>query len=88
MSAGVITQQQLKEALDYQKELQKEGKKELLGQILIDLGYCTVEDIMKAIAANAGVPFLSLEGEANRRKSSLSYNPRRCIALSSLAYWI
>lgn len=69
ISAGVITQQQLKEALDYQKELQKEGKKELLGQILIDLGYCTVEDIMKAIAANAGVPFLSLEERAIDEKA-------------------
>lgn len=73
--AGIITQQQLKEALDYQKELHNQGRKELLGQILIDLGYCTVEDIMKAIAANAGVPFLSLADRPIDEKAASLITP-------------
>lgn len=53
---GVITQKQLEQALDYQK-----ANRGFLGKVLVDLGFCTEEDIAKVIAKRAGVPFVSLE---------------------------
>jgi type IV pilus assembly protein PilB len=56
---GVITQEQLDEALQH-KDLKK-GERGLLGRVLVRLGYCTEEDVAKVVAERAGVPFISLE---------------------------
>lgn len=56
---GVITQEQLQEALNNQSS--KQGKKTFIGQSLIELGFCSEDDIAKVIAKRAGVPFVSLE---------------------------
>ena len=51
---GAITEQQLDEALDYQR---KAGNALLLGEVLQKLDLCTEEDVMAALAAGYGVPF-------------------------------
>ena len=55
IESGVITPGQLKEALDLQKE-----KEELLGQILIGLGYATEQAIAQALTVQYGFPYLPL----------------------------
>jgi len=51
---GVITEQQLHEALE---EQQGRGRRKLLGQILVDLNFATEEEVMAALARCYGVPF-------------------------------
>lgn len=52
----IITSQQLQKALGVQKE--KKGG--LIGEILVELGYCKEEDIATALAAQYGFPYLPL----------------------------
>jgi len=59
VKAGVITQEQLEQALQCQAV--KDGGKCLLGQVLVQWGYCTEEDIARAVARQAGVPYVSLD---------------------------
>lgn len=54
--AGVITDSQLKEALEIQK--QKGG---LIGEILVSLNYATEEQIAQALTIQYGFPYLSLD---------------------------
>jgi len=61
VEAGVITPEQLEEALRRQNAKLKDGKKERLGRILVELGYCTEEDIARVMADRTGIPFLLLE---------------------------
>jgi len=81
---GIITQQQLEKALEYQKERRKQGIKELLGQILINMGYCTGEDIMRAMAANAGVPFMTLDDNPIDEKAASLITPDVAIRYQAL----
>lgn len=52
---GVITEEQLSEALEIQKT-----SKNLLGTILTQLGYCTDIDIAKALAKKTGYKYVSI----------------------------
>jgi len=52
----IISPKQLEEALSLQKE-----NKKLLGEILINLGYATEEDIMVCLTTQYGMPYLPLE---------------------------
>jgi len=52
----VITRQQLKQALETQKE-----KGGLIGQVLVKLGYASEEAIAQALTAQYGFPYLPLE---------------------------
>lgn len=61
IEAGIINEQQLEKALEYQKEMLKQGNVGLLGQTLVELGYCTSNDIMLALAMKDGVPFMVLD---------------------------
>lgn len=61
IEAGIINAQQLEEALRYQQQMLKQGNVGLLGQTLVELGYCTSEDIMLALAMKDGVPFMILD---------------------------
>ncbi|NLN07160.1 MAG: Flp pilus assembly complex ATPase component TadA [Firmicutes bacterium] len=55
----IITEEQLKEAMHYRE---KDGGDRLsLGNVLVRLGFCKEEDIARAVARLAGVPFLSLK---------------------------
>lgn len=53
---GIISQGQLDEAL----KLQIENKK-LLGEILIELGYATEEEVMICLTTQYGLPYLPLD---------------------------
>jgi type IV pilus assembly protein PilB len=54
---GVITAEQLADALDVQQRGQQER---LLGEILVDLGYATQEQVLAGVAEACGVPFARL----------------------------
>lgn len=54
---GIITPQNLADAL----EIQKNNKSQLIGSILVKLGYCTEEDIARAIADKTGIKFVSID---------------------------
>ena len=47
---GKITPDELDRALLEQKKLEESGNKGRLGQILVDMGYCTQEDVALAMA--------------------------------------
>ncbi len=56
---GVVTREQVHEALGVQKS---RSQKVLLGQILIELGYCTQKDVDRALAGQAGMEYVDLAG--------------------------
>lgn len=56
LERGIISQEQLDEALKVQKE-----SKKLLGEVLVDLGYATEEEVMVCLTTQYGVPYLPLE---------------------------
>ena len=53
----VITADQLTDALRAQQE---SGNKKLVGEVLVQLGYCTEDDIISALAKNYGVPYAKI----------------------------
>ncbi len=55
---GELTEEQLSDALEKQKN---SNEKKYLGQVLVELGYTSEEAITRAVAAQAGVPFVSLQ---------------------------
>lgn len=59
VNEGIISQKQLEDALEYQR--QNPEKTGVLGKALVQLGYCSEDDIARIIAKQAGVPFVSLE---------------------------
>ncbi|MBR2876899.1 MAG: Flp pilus assembly complex ATPase component TadA [Clostridia bacterium] len=56
IKGNIITEEQLFHALDLQAQ-----EKGLLGQILVDLGYCTEADISRAIEQKTGCKYVSIE---------------------------
>ena len=70
---GIITQEQLEEALRH-RDLKK-GEKGLLGRILVKLEYCTEEDVARIVAGRAGVQFLSLESYQLDAAAMLNVSP-------------
>jgi len=61
---GKITPEQLEFALSEQKKLEESGTKGMLGQILVDMGYCTQEDVAIAMAEKSGSTFYNLSSYA------------------------
>ncbi|MTI82950.1 MAG: type II secretion system protein GspE [Firmicutes bacterium] len=59
INEGVLTRERLEEALNAQKK--DKGKQGLLGETLVELGYCSEDDLARVIAKRAGVPLVSLE---------------------------
>jgi type IV pilus assembly protein PilB len=57
---GKITPDELDRALLEQKKLEESGNKGRLGQILVDMGYCTQEDVALAMAEKCGSIFCNL----------------------------
>jgi type IV pilus assembly protein PilB len=57
VSLGVVTEEQVHEALDRQKQLKQ---KKRLGDLLVSMGYITERDRVKALAIHWGVPFVEL----------------------------
>ncbi len=56
IDAGIITTEQLQEALEIQKT-----SKQLIGTILTQLGYCTEEDVARMLATKTGHKFISID---------------------------
>ncbi|MFP4106460.1 MAG: GspE/PulE family protein [Phycisphaerae bacterium] len=54
ISKGLIADEQLNRALDYQRQT---GNTLLLGEVLVKLDLCSEEEIMEALAGAYGVPF-------------------------------
>lgn len=54
---GVVTREQIHEALQVQKG---RTQKVLLGQLLVELGYCAQQDVDRALAGQAGMEFIDL----------------------------
>ncbi len=57
---GIVTENQIKEALSIQKEKKRQGKNLKLGQVLVELGYCNENHIGQALAQKSGFKFLSM----------------------------
>ena len=57
LSHKVVTQQQIDSALEEQR---KSGHNKLLGELLVDLGYCTENQIASALAEAYGVPYAQI----------------------------
>ncbi|NOY77767.1 MAG: Flp pilus assembly complex ATPase component [Calditrichaeota bacterium] len=56
LEQGLISEEQLKKALKYQKDTGK-----LLGRSLIELGFVSEKDVIKALGEQMGVPYISLK---------------------------
>lgn len=57
---GIVTEEQIKQALEFQAQKKKKGQKTKLGQCLIDLGCCSEECIARAMAEKSGFEFMSI----------------------------
>jgi len=55
---GYVTLEQIQSALEVQKQ---KGNGKLLGEILVDLQYCTEDHITECLARIYGVPYVKLE---------------------------
>ncbi len=55
---GYITPGDLQAALEHQKQ---EGRKKLLGEILVELEYCTEDQVVECLAYEYGVPYAKLD---------------------------
>jgi type IV pilus assembly protein PilB len=55
---GYLSPADLQAALERQKQ---EGRHKLLGEILVDLEYCTEDQVVECLAAEYGVPYAKLE---------------------------
>lgn len=60
---GVVTEDQLKKALDLQAKNRAKGIRIMLGQALTQLGYCREEDIARAMAKKWSLDLLSINNE-------------------------
>jgi type IV pilus assembly protein PilB len=56
---GFLAQKDLESALSHQRE--RPGGGQLLGEILVDSGYCTEEQVVECLAAEYGVPYARLD---------------------------
>ena len=57
---GVISSEQLAEALKRQKELLEKGKRKSLGVLLVEMGYTTSKDYLDALSRYFDMPVISL----------------------------
>ena len=55
---GMISPDQLSQALDYQRN--SDGRK-LLGNVLVELGFVSSEQVMEAVAESYGLPFAKID---------------------------
>jgi type IV pilus assembly protein PilB len=57
LARGVVTNEQIDQALAEQKE---KGHRKLLGELLVEMGYCTENQIASALAEGYGVPYAQI----------------------------
>ena len=64
INAGIITREQLEKTLMQQRQRKDTDKGSVLGQLLVENGYCSEEDIARVIAKNTGSYFVTLSSHA------------------------
>lgn len=86
VQAGIITNEQLKGALEQQrKNIGSAGKtKNALGQLLVCNGYCTEEDIARVIAKSSGAYFVTLANQAIDMSAANLITPEIAIRYQAL----
>jgi hypothetical protein len=57
---GVISSEQLAEALKRRRELQERGKRKSLGGLLVEMGYTTSKEYLEALSRYFGLPIIFL----------------------------
>jgi len=57
----VVSPQQLEEALQKQKEMQRKGVRKLLGTIVLEMGFTNYDDYLKALSKHFNMPIVSLD---------------------------
>ncbi|MDD5459310.1 MAG: ATPase, T2SS/T4P/T4SS family [Phycisphaerae bacterium] len=57
VSRGVVTDEQIQQALDAQKN---SNHRKLLGELLVELGFCTENQIASALAESYGLPYAQI----------------------------
>ena len=57
---AVISEKQLGEALDKQKQLRKRGERKPLGMLLVEMGYTTYHDYLNALSRHLNIPIISM----------------------------
>jgi len=58
---GIITREQLEEALTLQDEKLKQGDSAYLGNIILELDYCSEEELARVLARKHNVPYFDIE---------------------------
>ena len=53
-----LTAEQLAEVIQRQQDT---GRRKLIGEIAVEMGYCTEEQVLECVAVEAGVPFVRLD---------------------------
>jgi len=80
VARGVITPEQLRRALEVQEDGQQDR---LLGEILVDLGHATQEQVLSAVAEACGIPFVRLVPQlvdpAVRRVLPAAFIQKHCV---------
>ena len=66
----IITEEQLEEAMNIQRQRKEEGNRNLLGEILVELEYCTEEEVAKTLSDVFNVPYIRNEETHNIRRST------------------
>ena len=72
LERGMISEQQISQALEYQRQ---EQPNRLLGRIFLDLGFVTTDDLVATLADAAGIPFVQID-PANVDADVLTVLPR------------
>ena len=62
---GYLTPDDLQSALEQQKQ---EGRKKLLGELLVEAEYCTEDQVVECLAAEYGVPYAKLDARSFDQK--------------------
>jgi type IV pilus assembly protein PilB len=70
VSKGVITEDQLVQAIGMQR-----GSGKVLGEVLVELGYVTHEDIARSLADQLGIPYFELDDEFKLEKEEVKLVP-------------
>src|SRR4030095_9504655 len=58
---GKVTRDQVHEALNLQKSRREKGQKALLGDLLVELGYITQNDVLEALAGQSGLRMVQID---------------------------
>ena len=62
LNAGVITEEQLNQALKYSKDQREKGNPKRLGDCLRDLGFVDDKQVAEALASQMNLQLVDLQG--------------------------